>query len=245
MRNTIALLMCIFLFAQCRKHEKYPFASRTDTLGVQWGVVRSNHIDYYFQTADNWTDEVGGYVNDHENAYGQLDAIFQAQLPQKLRFYIWTDTALARRTLHEGLGFAIPYVCVVNVRPEQTVGHEMTHVLSYWAGGITPTYVTRFINEGVAVAFDLSSGSKIDQAKSAIKGQNIKSVLDLWTGGNQASESVLYPVAGAFMEYMYKQNQPGKFDSLIKYQTIASAQTIYGNDQFDKLIADFNKQLGL
>ncbi len=245
MKYVIALLMCIVLFAQCHKYKKYPFASRKDTLGVQWGEVQGTHINYYFQTADNWTDEVGGYVSEHEKAYEQIDAVFKAQLPQKLRFFIWTDTALARRTLNQGLGFAVPYECLVNTRPEQTLGHEMTHVLSFWAEGVTPTLYTRFVNEGVAVAFDLSSGSKIDRAKSAIAGQYITSVLALWANGNNASETVLYPVAGAFMEYMYKQNQPSKFDSLIKYQDIASAQAIYGKDQFDKLIADFNKLLGL
>lgn len=245
MRSVAGLLLCLLLFTQCHKYKKYPFASRKDTLGVTWGVVQATHIDYYFQTADNWTDEVGDYVNEHEKAFEKLDAIFKAQLPQKTRYYIWTDTALARRTFGHPLGFAIPEECLVNIRPQQTVGHEMTHVLSYWAGGIRPSQYNRFVNEGVAVAFDLDAADKMDVAKMAIKGQKITTVLDLWYGSDTVSESLLYPVAGAFMEYIYRQNEPGKFDSLIRYQSVPAAKYIYGGDHFNQLITNFDKQLGL
>jgi hypothetical protein len=245
MKYIIAFIACILLFAECHKVKMYQFSSRIDTLGTKWGMVEGGHITYYFQNPDSWSDAVTGYVSEHENAYETIDTVFKAQLPRKLRFFIWTDTAMARQQLGYPLGFAVPTECVCHVRPNQTVGHEMTHILCYWSWGITPTEITRFVNEGIAVAFDLNPGSKIDVAKSAIAGQNIQSILDLWSGGNYASESVLYPVAGAFMQYMYNQNQSDKFDSLTKHQTIADAQSIYGNSQFDQLIANFNKLLGL
>ena len=246
MKYTFVLIASVFLFAQCKQAKTIQPTGSYDTLGIKWTVVEEPNITYYFQDFSLQSGYATQYVSYHDYAYTELNATFNAQLPQKLRFFIWSDATLAAQKLNQQLGFTDPYHCTCYVRGDQSIGHEMTHVLSYWAWGRTPTSETRFVNEGVAVAFDLNTYNRIDAAKTAISGQGIHSVTDLWSGSYQnGPEQVFYPVAGAFMDYLYKQNQPALFDSLIKNQTIESAQNIYGKDRLNALIADFDKQIGL
>jgi len=249
MKTTLALIVCILLFAQCTKTSDDKSIQPTgtyDSLGVHWTVVEQPNIIYYFQDFGTETSFQRQYVDDHEAAYTNLNAVFKAQLPQKLRFFIWADQTLAAQLLGHPLGFTVPRMCVCHVRPNQTIGHEMTHALVYWSGGILPTAETRFVSEGVAVAFDLNTNNKIETAKSALSGQNYQSVRDFWSGSAQnVSEPVFYPVAGAFMDFLYKKNQPAQFSALLKNQTIQSAENLYGKAQMDALIAEFDALAGL
>ncbi len=249
MKTTLALLACVLLFAQFKKNGSDNSIQPTgsyDTLGIHWAVIEQSNIIYYFQDFSSQSGYAKQYVDQHESAYVTLNAIFKAQLPRKLRFFIWADETLAAQLLGHSLGFTVPQQCVCHVRPNQSIGHEMTHVLTYWGGGIPPTAITRFVNEGVAVAFNLNNDNKIESAKSALAGQSVQSVRDFWSGSAQsASEEVFYPVAGAFMDFLYKKNQPTQFNALLKNQTIASAENIYGKAQIDALIAEFDALVGL
>lgn len=247
MKTIIALTACILLFAQCKKTDNsIQPTGNYDTLGIHWTVIDQTNIIYYFQDFSTQSGYAKQYVDEHESAYTTLNAVFKAQLPQKLRFFIWADETLAEQLLGYPLGFTVPKQCVCHVRPNQTIGHEITHALVYWSGGVPPVAETRFINEGVAVAFDLNTEDKIASAKSALAGQNVQSVRDFWSGSAQsASELVFYPVAGAFMSFLYQKNQPTEFSALLKNQTIGSAENIYGKARMDALIAEFDGLVGL
>jgi hypothetical protein len=245
MKYSFAFIACIFLFARCGQDSiNVQPTSTYDTLGIHWMTIERTHITYYFQG-----DGVNGasiYTDMHEDAYVKLDQVFHAKMPQKLRFFVWTNENIAEQLLGSPLGFTLPEECVCHLRANQTLGHEMTHALSYWAGGVRPKTYSRFVSEGVAVAFDLRDVDRIAEAKSALKGQNIHSVTDLWSGSNQsADEEVFYPVAGAFMDFMYKKNLPDQFNALIKNETMEDAENIYGKERLDALIAEFNKLVGL
>jgi hypothetical protein len=246
MRYAFACIIVVFLFAQCRRAERVTPSGSYDTLGIHWTVVEGANITYYFEDYSTQSAYATQFVNYHESAYTQLNSRFEATPPRKLRFFVWSDENIAEQLLGSPLGFTDPYDFVCNVRPDQSIGHEMTHALSYWAWGRQTTYMTRFINEGLAVSFDLTNTDRIAAAKAAIAGQGIHSITDLWYGSYQnASEDVFYPVAGAFMDFLNKQNQPALFDSLIKNQSFQSAQNIYGKDKLNSLITGFDQSIGL
>jgi hypothetical protein len=243
MKYSIVLAACLVLFAQCRRpdFDVQPTGS-FDTLGIKWMTIERSNIIYYFQGTG--VNAASIYTDLHEDAYDTLNSVFKAQIPQKLRFFVWTNWEQAEQLLGYSLGFAVPWECVCNVMANQTLGHEMTHVLSFWADGILPTRHTKFINEGVAVAFDLSGRNRIDMAKEAVKGKNIHSVAEVWADNSTADE-ILYPLGGAFVDFLFKKGQREKFDALLKYQTIEDAEYIYGKEQLDALIAEFNGLVGL
>lgn len=247
MRYIIALVTCSLLFAQCTAPDIEVQPTGTyDTMGVQWMTIERNNITYYFQGTGVKGASI--YTDLHEDAYEQLNAIFKPQLPQKLRFFVWTDWETARQMFNiptDVGGFAIVEECVCHMRADIPRGHEMTHVLSYWAAGIEPTAYSRFINEGVAVAFDLEKDDKLETAKEAIYDKNIPGVREIWSGSQVVGDEILYPLGGAFVDFLYKKNQPEKFNALIKNQMIEDAEKIYGKEQLDELIAEFDGLLGL
>lgn len=207
-----------------------------------WVVIDGKHITYYFQDTAGWTKDVQTYITLHEDAYEKIDKVFKSILPRKLAFYVWNNTTVAEKLLKRPLGFTSAQRCLSHVRRDQTIGHEMTHTLSYWGWGIEPVKETRFISEGVAVAFDQRKEEKVQTARSAVKGADIHSVTDLWKS-DTASEALLYPVAGAFVEYLFKKGTPAQFKLLMKDQSMASAEKIYGKVLFNKLVTDFDKLL--
>jgi hypothetical protein len=206
-------------------------------------TIERPNIMYYFQGSS--LDDASDFADRHEQAYQTINETFKAELPRKLRLFVWADRALGEQLLNYPLGFTVPDQCVCYIRNNQTLGHEMTHVLSHWGWGIQPTAKTKFINEGVAVAFDLNSNNKIETAKAAVSGKGIPSVADVWSGSFPASDDIIYPLGGAFMHYLNSQNLPDQFKALIKNQTIESAENLYGKDKLNSLIADFDQLVEL
>lgn len=249
MKYIVAAIACIVLFAQCKKsdHETVQPTGSYDTVGIHWTVVEADNIMYHFQDFSSQSDYAKEYIDAHESAYTELNKVFNAQLPRKLRFFIWADPALAEQRMGMPLGFTYPYQCISHVRPEQTLGHEMTHTLSFWSnGGVLPVAMTKFVTEGVAVAFDLNTNDKIGDARSALSGQGAQSVRQFWSGSYEsASAEIFYPVSGAFMQFLYKKNMPEQFNALLKNQTIEGAEDIYGKDKLDSFIAEFDELMGL
>lgn len=245
MRYTLILILCVALFAQCSRNiDVYP-TSTYDTLGVQWMTIQRDNIEYYFQ--GNGVEAASLYTDMHEDAYTRLLPVFEPVLPRKLRFFVWTDRSYGEQALSGSVGFANPIECVCHVRANQTLGHEMTHIMSYWAWGIEPTTYSRFIDEGLAVAFDLrDDDDRVKTAKKALNDYSLNSIRELWLDTqNSAPAELLYPVGGAFMDYLYKLNETEKFKALVKNQTLEDAENIYGKERLDALIADFDSLLGL
>ncbi len=244
MRYIISLGILALLFAECKaKIEVYPTGSY-DTLGVQWMTIERDHITYYFQGTGKQAGSL--FSNFHEEAYEKLGPIFDAKLPTKLRFFVWTDWEMAQEKLGRPLGFAVGNQCVCHIRFNQTLGHEMTHILSYWAQGTPPNSYSRFINEGIAVAHDLSDRDFTTYAKETLKGKGINSIRAFWDGNQQnASEELLYPAAGAFIQFLLSKNTSNKFIRLVKNQHYTDAEAIYGKEQLDSYINEFDTILGL
>ncbi|MBZ0097918.1 MAG: hypothetical protein K8F30_02485 [Taibaiella sp.] len=243
MKYIIVSIGCLLMFAQCRSVVDVQPASSYDTLGVTWMTIERENIKYYFQGTG--VKAASLYTDMHEEAYKKLHPVFNAKLPRKLSFFVWTDWVLAEQVLDHFPGFALPEECVCHVRASQTLGHEMTHVLVYWSDGIPPNSYSRFINEGVAVAFDLAQDNKIETAKEAMAGMNMPGIREIWTGSYEPVDDILYPLGGAFMDFLYKKNQPEKFMALIKNQQIEDAEVIYGKEELNTLINEFEDIVGL
>lgn len=247
MKYTLLLIVLTLLVASCRPEiDMYPTSS-FDTLGVQWMVIERDNMTYYFQGTGVKGASI--YTDLHEEAYDKLEAIFNPILPRKLRYFVWTDWQQGLQLYNEPDwvgGFAIPFLCMCNVRADLNLGHEMTHVMTYWADGIEPSSYSRFINEGVAVAFDLQDYDKMVEAKNAVSQYTLNSITDLWLDSmDTAPHELLYPVGGAFMEYMYNHSSRSEYFALLKNQALPDAETIYGKERLHGMLADFEGQLGL
>ncbi len=247
MKYTLLIIALALLIAGCRPDiEMYPTGT-LDTLGVQWMVIERDNMTYYFQGTGVKAASI--YTDLHEEAYDKLEAIFNPTLPRKLRYFVWTDWQQGLQTYNEPDwvgGFALSLQCMCNVRADMNLGHEMTHVMTYWADGVPSNSYSMFINEGVAVAFDLHDNDKMKEAKNAVTQYTLNSITDLWLDSTEtAPHELLYPVGGAFMEYMYNNSSRAEYFALLKNQALPDAETIYGKERLRGMISEFEGQLGL
>lgn len=247
MKHIITLIAASILFAQCTPNiETYP-TTFYDTLGVSWMCMERDNITYYFQ--GRGVKGASIYSNLHEDAYNSLQPVFNAKLPGKLRYFVWTDWQQAKLIFNPpewAGGFALEQSCACHVRADINRAHELVHILSYWANGQQRETYSRLVCEGVAVASDMEDYDKTERAKKALEGKSFSSIKDFW--GNNARDidpDVFYPVSGAFMEFMYKKNQPEKFFRLLRNQRMEEAEEIYGKDQLHMWMAEFDRHIGL
>lgn len=230
---------------------------RAQELMPNWIIRESEHIMFYFEDT-TYFETVGmnkeAYIAAHEATYKQLNGFFNVWVNRKITFCVWGDTARARRILGRPPGFSWPKDLTVHAHFRQTFGHELTHVLSYWAWGKQTTNTSKFFNEGLAVAFDMSQGDKYEKAKTAlwlyreiVEKYKVRSIVDVWQQeeNDEFSKTLLYPLAGAFVTYLKDSTDFHKFKSCVKNQSLEHAYIVYGREDMDKLFHDFDKLVGL
>ncbi|MCF8451171.1 MAG: tetratricopeptide repeat protein [Taibaiella sp.] len=209
-----------------------------------WVLMEGKNITYNFQDTAGITSAVYRFIKEHEEGYDSLNKIFEAKLPRKMILYIWNDKEIAKKILHTRLGFARPKQCFSHLHRHQTVGHEMTHILSYWAWGTEPGGYSRFINEGIAGFYDLGTYDRLAYARRIIEQNGVRDVMDIWRNEKKIKEKILYPVSAAFVAFLHDNTTTEHFHSIVKGQTIDNVKIILGS-RFHSLITEFNQSMGI
>jgi hypothetical protein len=208
-----------------------------DDAFANWSRQQTAHCRFTFSPmyADR---DLRAFAQEHELAYIELTKFFGGETKMPLRYIVWNSVEEARDLCGiRSLGFANPKFCVVHCTWDQTLGHEMAHVISFHA--VEPVARTRFINEGLAVCFDLSKRDRREVARAAVRKAGITTMHlpDLWqdeaTPIPDSLEAVFYPVAGAWVQTLIDRGGRKKFLELCREQTLVGARRIYGEDLVD------------
>lgn len=204
-----------------------------------WKIVETENFRFYFQ---NMSDgDIEKYTSLRENAYKSINGFFKSTLPKKTDFFVWESREDAVRILKANLGFARPGFCIVHSHYQQTVGHEMTHVISHYTTDIS--HKTRFINEGTAVCFDLTRQDRLTQVKKwVVANQQQISIKDCWENKAKYAEEILYPLSGLFVKDLIDYFGREKFIEFFENQSYENAQRIFG-DKLNKVIKDFENKI--
>ena len=209
-----------------------------DELYNDWYSTETDNIIFHFQDTLS-IPNMKEYINRRENAFMAINSFFNAKLPKKIDFFVWKSNKEALKHLKNNLGFTRPDLCISHNRPNQTIGHEITHNIVFWIDDLKIR--TRFINEGIAVCFDQSKKNYLLKAKQICKKKKID-VTHLWKKGGTYASSILYPIAGAFVKKLIEFDED-KFLLLSKNQTFRNAETIYGKNKLKELINEFNFEI--
>lgn len=204
-----------------------------------WKMVETDNFRFHFQ---NMSDtDIEKYITQREKAYIEINEFFKSALPKKMDFYVWESRDDAKKTLRADLGFAKPIFCVVHTHYQQTIGHEMTHIIAHYSTNVST--ITKFINEGTAVNFDLSSQDRIKKVNDWIQKTNQKiDILDIWNNGDDYEEEILYPLSGLFVRELIANFGREKFLEFFGNQTYDNAKLVFG-DKLDQLINEFESNL--
>ncbi len=229
-----------------RKFQKLSMLFGYNPMYNDWISVKTEHFSFHFEDILS-IDDVDNYIEERIEAFLTINEFYEATLPKRIDFFVWKSKGVAQKKLKKFLGFTNPKYCISHNKMSQTLGHEIAHSISYWY--YKNNTRNRFINEGIGVYFDLSGNNRMDAAKGVLQYKRRISVnpvdFDIetfWLNPDKYPESIMYPVAGAFVEYLIKFDKK-KFLKLSKDQTFKNAESIYGRWQLERLILNFNKKL--
>lgn len=204
-----------------------------------WEIFETDNFRFHFQNMND--SDIKKFVSTREIAYMEINEFFSSSLPKKIDFYVWESREDAKNILRKNLGFSKPDFCIIHSHYRQTVGHEMTHVISNYTAEIT--YKTSFINEGTAVCFDLTHQDKLKQVKDWIAANNQKiAIKDCWENGEKYDEEILYPISGLFVFELIENFGKEKFLKFFKNQTYENGVLVFG-DELDNLIHEFENKI--
>lgn len=208
-----------------------------DELYKDWQIVETKNLIFHFQNSIS-EENIKLIASSRQEAFDEINSYFKSDLPQKIDFFVWDLPTNFNPHLNKNLGFTNPEFCISHNRTNQSEGHEIAHNISHWRNPNNSK--VRFINEGIAVYFDQNRNNKMNTAKE-VNISNPVSIKKMWQDGKDVDENLLYPIAGAFVEFLIK-NDKGKFLELSDNQTYESAKKIYGN-KLENLISNFIKEL--
>jgi len=209
-----------------------------DEFYENWKVIETDSFRFHFQ---NMSDiEIKKYISLREKAYKLINSFFNSKLPKKIDFFVWESRKDAKNILKSNLGFSKPDFCIVHSYYQQTIGHEMTHIISNYTSDILKK--TRFINEGTAVCFDQSNHDRLKEVKDWIKKNHKQIVIkDYWENGEKYNER-FYPLSGLFVKELIDNFGKEKFLEFFKNQTYENAKIVFG-DKLDIVIQEFENKI--
>jgi len=199
-----------------------------DETFADWPVRDTEHLHLVFspQLTERDLDE---FARVHEDAWHTITEAFGGHPEYRTRYIVWFDDAEAQRMAGiPSLGFAKPEHNLIHCAWQQTVGHELTHVVCYHA--LQPVERTGLINEGLAVAHDLTERDQLARARAAMKDAGVAAV-DLgqcWNDPRCLESAVFYPVAGAWIQFLLERKGRETVLELGRNQTLAHAEAVIG-----------------
>lgn len=175
-----------------------------------WTTIETSHFIFHFQDTSS-IENVSRFVQRKEIAFDSINNFFKAKLPKKIDYFVWSNSNLADSLFKRGLAFTDAALCITHTEPKHTVGHEMTHSISYWA--VQNAKWNRLIAEGVCVYFDLSKRNNI----ATFKALNAKpiSINDIWKSDLKLGEEMVYPLGGELVKRLIESFGRDKFMELL------------------------------
>jgi hypothetical protein len=204
-----------------------------DELYDNWKIKVTENIIFHFDNSIS-DAEVEKIVTTRQKAFNEINRLFKSTLPKKIDFFVWNQKENYNTYLESSLGFTRPNLCVSHNRINQTPGHELAHNISFWKN--RENVRTKFINEGIGVCFDQQKNDKLEIAKAAYE-KHPMNLIDVWKKQTDLNNEILYPISGAFVEYLFNYDK-AKFFALVENQTYQNAEIIYGS-QLVNLINEF------
>lgn len=209
---------------------------------AHWPVRDTEHLHLVFSPALP-ADQLDRYAEAHEDAWHELTEAFGGAPEYRTRYIVWSSLDEARREAGiRSLGFAKPEYNLIHCLWNQTLGHELAHVVCHHA--LQPSERTGFINEGLAVAHDLTGRDQAARARATMGEAGIEAVdvRRCWDDPGSVAGDLLYPVAGGWIQFLLERKGRPTVLELGRNQTRAHAESVLG-DEFATLVAEYEATL--
>ena len=207
---------------------------------ADWIARDTEHFEFRFSPSIEGLD-FDAYANKHELAHTFIATWCDAGEDRPIRYFVWDSKEEMFAAGLRTPGFNRARVSLVHVRRDQSIGHEMAHVLSLRTH--KPTYISGLIAEGLAVFLDMNPGSRLEAARDALRDHGEPVTVDaLWNEWWTHDPHLAYAVAGAFVEMLVDKGGRERFLELFVDMDRENARRVYGDD-LDGWITEFETSL--
>jgi tetratricopeptide (TPR) repeat protein len=208
-----------------------------DTIYDSWSTKESKHFIFHFRDTSAITN-TALFIQRKEAAYDSINSFFKSKLPKKIDYFVWSNSEQAGSLLNHPLAFSEPALCITHTEPKHTVGHEMTHSISYYSVKVVNS--VRLISEGVCVYFDLSKKDNLSLLKQ--KNNFPIPVTDIWKNNSKLNDDIIYPLGGELVKRLIAAFGRDKFINLLADQSYDNAKKIYG-EELDTLLQKLEEEI--
>lgn len=196
-----------------------------------WKTYATKHFLFYY-APDSTLDKPGAvekFAEEREAAHANICKYLAVRYEQPIRFFAYDSNEVARPLIGRDLGFASPSLGVIHSKVNQTVGHELAHILSRAINGREPP--NRVLDEGLAVFLNQSNRNPFTEARNLIEANRLPTFAQMLENSKSKSKDDWYPAAGAFVGHLCQRHGVLRFKQLwgAKEATFAADfQRIYG-----------------
>ncbi|GEN73925.1 tetratricopeptide repeat protein [Chryseobacterium lathyri] len=216
---------------------KFGLVTGLDQIYDDWKIKETQNIIFHFQQSVS-AEKMQNIIVSRQKAFEKINNFFNSVLPKKIDFFVWDTEESYNSYLKTNLGFTFAQFCISHNRLNQSPGHEIAHNISFWKNPEQKKVI--FINEGIGVYFDQQGNNRLEAAKEAYR-KDPANIKEIWQNNRRAEESIMYPIAGAFIEYLIQYDKE-KLLQLTEDQTYENAVKVYDKKIY-RLIEDFIKTL--
>lgn len=202
-----------------------------------WTTRETAHFIFHIQDTAAMKN-VNQFLQWKEHAFDSISGFLHATLPKKIDYFVWADEAQGQRMLKNQLAFTESSLCLTHTGVHHTLGHEMTHSISYYAA--KPRHSAPLIMEGICVYLDFSKTTDASVLRG--KGESIGSVTDVWKNNKKLGTDIIYPLGGELVRRLITAFGKEKFMQLLANQSYDNAKQLYG-DKLDLLLSKLDADL--
>ena len=178
-----------------------------------WKTHRSKNFDFYYAPDSRITQYkfLETFVWRKEEGRRVICDYLQITDRRRIKIFIYDNNEVARKIIGQNAGFAQATVGIIHTRINQTIGHELTHVLSRAINGRPPP--NRILDEGLAVFLDLTRRDYFATGQKLLREDKLPTIKQMLKQSKTRSED-WYPVAGTFVGFLCNQYGIKKFKRL-------------------------------
>ena len=209
-----------------------------------WNIFETENIIFHYRKDKNSKTDIDAFVLSRENAFIKIQSFFDSKIHRKIDFYLWDSREEAFSVLQRHLGFAIGQYYLIHNAADQSIGHEITHIITHYIDGAKS--ITSLICEGAAVLFDQSpERDNIKFAKLMMEKNNVTTVdiKALWQNFFILSSGITYSTAVVFAQNLLNKFGKEKYIEIIKTQTYDEVCFILGKDNLEAVIEETQEMI--
>ncbi|MGE5364654.1 MAG: tetratricopeptide repeat protein [Bacteroidota bacterium] len=208
-----------------------------------WTKTETRNITFHFPS-DSYVQVKKAFVEARQKAFENISEYFGYKQNGRIDCYVWNESMDAEKKGLPRPGFAEPKLKIIHTASDQTKGHEIAHIVIQ--NSIRPESTNKFLEEGTARYFDMSSTDRLEAAHIILQGFGYTgkiSIKDIWQNPRSYPEAVQATVGSLLVEKLIADNEnKDKFLRLLKYQTYEKAYELYG-DRINNIIYELESKL--